>query len=182
MAWLAAQGCDLAVQPPRVDYYLRLNGDDSLGIKLREGRIEVKRRTQPGEIVRFGERAAGLVESWRKWSFGLREFDERLTDSGDWLGVWKARRLCFLAVGDDGRFSPHPGNLILQQGCACELTEVRLIGANEMWWTVGFEAFGQTANRRERLILAARQLLSQDSAPALAAENSYSYPSWLQNT
>ena len=41
-------------QPYRVDYYLRLSDRDSLGIKLREGRIEVKQRhRQHGEQMRL---------------------------------------------------------------------------------------------------------------------------------
>ncbi len=107
-AWFAARGCVSAVQPPRVDYYLRLNDDDSLGIKLREGRIEVKQRTHPGELVRFGKRTAGWLESWRKWGFGLAEYDASATTSERWLGVWKSRRLCVYGVGDDGRISTMP--------------------------------------------------------------------------
>ena len=40
-------------QPPRTDYYLRLGCDQSLGIKLREGRIE--RKVSGGKLKLFAQ-------------------------------------------------------------------------------------------------------------------------------
>ena len=62
----------------RVDYYLRLADGDSLGIKVREGRLEIKQRHRTYGMVEFHERATGLVEHWRKWSF-------QLAQASDWL-------------------------------------------------------------------------------------------------
>lgn len=179
-AWFTALGCVTAVQPPRIDYYLQLNDDDSLGVNLREGRIEVKQRAHPGELVRFGERSAGQVEAWRKWGFGLAEADENVTEAAQWIGVWKSRRWCVFAVGDDGRITPTSITTIPEQGCACELTKVRLTDTSEIWWSLGFEAFGGAAGRRERLRRVAQLFLKQDDAPILTADNSYSYLVWLQ--
>lgn len=179
LVWFAAQDCVTAVQPARVDYYLRLNRDDTLGIKLREGRIEVKQRTHPGEFIRFSEQTAGVAESWRKWSFGLAVADENVTESTQWVGVWKSRRWCLFEMGADGRFLPNPVNAMPEQGCACEMTQVRLMNTSEMWWTLGFEAFGAETGRRDRLLLVAKLFLEQANAPVLTVKNSYSYPTWL---
>jgi hypothetical protein len=179
----AAQVCIAPTQPPRTDYYLRLADSDSLGIKLRQGRIETKQREGTSTLVQLGERAAGQVESWRKWSFELVETGESVTDAAQWVGVWKARRWCLFTVGENGRIIPAPPTTILEQGCACELTDVRLADSSEPWWSLGFEAFGGTAvDRRERLLLVAKQFLRREDAPLLAAEHSYSYPKWLQMT
>lgn len=177
----AAQVCATPAQPPRTDYYLRLAEGDSLGIKLRQGRIEAKRREGMSQAVQLSERAAGQVESWRKWSFELAETEESVTDSVQWLGVWKARRWCLFTVGENGRITLAPTDAILDQGCACELTGIHLANSSEPWWSLGFESFGGTAvERRERLLSVARQFLGQAGAPSLPAEQSYSYPKWLQ--
>jgi hypothetical protein len=184
--WFTAYVCADPPPPPRVDYYLRLADDDSLGIKLRQGRIEIKQRTAQGELVRLDEQASGCVEAWRKWGFGLADAEATLTglvgDMAHWLGVGKSRRWCLFAVGENGRISPAPSGTMLEQGCACELTEVRFIHSAEKWWSLGFEAFGTDGNQREQLLLVAQYFLEQPYTPALSAENSYSYPKWLQIT
>lgn len=180
-AWFEAQVCTAPPQPPRTDYYLRLAEGDSLGIKLREGRIEAKQREGTSRLVQLDERAAGQAESWRKWSFELAEMGESAADAAQWAGVWKARRWCLFRVGENGRITPAPLDAILEQGCACELTEVRLIDTAELWWSLGFEAFGGTAvDRRGQLLHTAGYFLGQGNGPLLPIEQSYSYPKWLQ--
>lgn len=182
--WFTAHVCTDPPQPPRVDYYLRLDDDDSLGIKLRQGRIEIKQRAASGELVQLGERAVGQVEAWRKWGFALADADAHLAgladDAAHWLGVWKQRRWCLFDVGENGRITPAPMGTILERGCACELTEVRLTHAALPWWSLGFEAFGAAGDQRERLLQVAQQFLQLPHAPGLPAENSYSYPYWLR--
>lgn len=180
-AWFNTQVCGLPVQPPRTDFYLRLAEGAALGIKLRQGRIEVKQREGAGTAVQIGAQAAGLVESWCKWSFELAETGEGVTGTDQWIGVWKLRRWCLFGVGENGRITPALPDTIPEQGCACELTAVRLVGAAESWWSLGFESFGgTTAARRESLFVAAEQLLGRPGAPSLPVEQSYSYPQWLQ--
>lgn len=180
-AWFEACVSDMPAQLPRTDYYLRLAEGDSLGVKLRQGRIEVKQREEADTLIQLGERAAGRMESWRKWSFELVETGESVTDAAQWVGVWKARRWCLFTVGENGRITPAPAATILEQGYACELTDVHLVDSPERWWSLGFEAFGGTAvERQERLLHVARQFLGRKDAPPLAAGQSYSYPKWLQ--
>ena len=175
----AAQVCTVPAQPPRTDFYLQLDGNDSLGIKLREGRIEVKQRENEGALVQLGERSVGRIESWRKWPFELANAEHSVTEQ--WMGVWKSRRWCLFEVADNGRIIPAATTTILEKGCACELTEVRLIHSSEQWWSLGFEAFGgSAAARRVRLLEAARWFLKQGESPPLSGESSYSYPKWLQ--
>ncbi|MCB9420247.1 MAG: hypothetical protein H6667_10595 [Ardenticatenaceae bacterium] len=177
-AWFGAQVCAALSQPPRTDFYLQLDGDDSLGVKLREGRMEVKQREGAGVPVQLGEQAVGQMESWRKWSFGLADTGN-VTEQ--WVGVWKARRWCLFDVGENGRIIPTLPATVLEQGCACELTEIHLVDSPEPWWSLGLEAFGGTAvQRRERLLLVAKTFLTQPGAPSLPSEQSYSYPKWLQ--
>ncbi len=51
----------------RVDHYLLLPAAHELGIKLRDGRFEVKGRVGPPEPVELGG-ASGVIEGFAKWS------------------------------------------------------------------------------------------------------------------
>ncbi|MEE4256553.1 MAG: hypothetical protein V2I47_05925, partial [Bacteroidales bacterium] len=54
-------------------------------------------------------------------------------------------------------------------------------GADEAWWTMGFEAFGTIEKLRETLINVCN--ISLENCPlVLADDNCYSYPAWLKNT
>jgi hypothetical protein len=177
MVWFDKHVCSESAQPARIDYYLRLNENDSLGIKQRQGRIEAKQREREGGVVHLSSRAAGRLESWRKWSFDMAQTEASETY---WIGVEKSRRWCLFTVEENGRVTLASTTTTLEQGCACELTEIHLTDSLEQWWSLGFEAFGGTAvDRREKLLVVARQILKQDGVPLLTAEQSYGYPKWL---
>jgi hypothetical protein len=165
-----------------MDYYLRIDEGDGLGVKLREGRIEVKQRYGRQEMVRFGESAAGVVERWRKWSFRLAEsgiVEAALHGmSASWIGVRKERALRTFQVGGDRRVRAAPGGEVLGAGCGWEVAKVECAG--EVWWSVGFEAFGEEVERRDTLLSVADHILSAGEAPVLEQEDSYGYPRWLQ--
>jgi hypothetical protein len=110
----------------------------------------------------------------------LAEAEAGVMETSHWRGVWKRRRWCLFDVGENGRLIPASPNTILEQGCACELTEVHLADTTERWWSLGLEAFGAAAGRRDRLLRVARQLLESANVPLLTAADSYGYPAWLQ--
>jgi hypothetical protein len=167
-------------QPRRVDYYLRHVGIDSLGIKLREGRVEVKQRYRRCGVVRFHERVAGQVEHWRKWSFGLAESDGDLpgvsTLAPFWIRVEKRRTLRKYRIVGNGVMAVREGE-DFDQGCALELTSIR-VGRAE-WWSVGLEAFGEELVLEDALLLVAKHLLAVEEPPVLEVADSYGYPRWL---
>ena len=170
-------------QELRTDYYLRIAEGDFLGVKLREGRVEVKQRYQPGMTRQFGDRSSGLVEAWFKWGFGLDEGSEEVfrvkVFLDQWVGVNKERTLRKFQVIEDGRVEETSATDVIQTGCALELAQVHLEGVSDLWWSVGFEAFGETGKRRNALILVAEDVLSSEGAPVLKVEESFSYPRWL---
>lgn len=51
----------------REDVYLYSPKSDFLGIKIRQGRLEVKWRKAELGAVRFGDFVEGKVEKWGKW-------------------------------------------------------------------------------------------------------------------
>ena len=78
--WFNDQGLDFNYIPPRIDYYHIPSLKANLGIKLREGRIEVKQRfggPQPGQLSSC---CKGFYEEWIKWSFEIEEQDREQND------------------------------------------------------------------------------------------------------
>lgn len=169
-------------QPRRVDHYLRLGETESLGIKLREGRIEIKQRHRPHGVVRFHERAAGLVEGWRKWSLPLAGVGEglahALVPASAWIAVQKERSLRIYGMGSGGLLFPVPGVAYPEQGCGVELAAVEVGGA--VWWSLAFEAFGDESSLQENLVSAVEDLFAREGVPLLLeAQASCGYPRWL---
>jgi hypothetical protein len=169
-------------QPRRVDHYLRLGQRDSIGIKLRQGRIEIKRRHHRHGVVRFHDQLAGVVEGWRKWSLPLAalggDLANAVTPASSWIAVQKARMLRKYQIVGEGQLVSVPADVFPAQGCSVELTGVR--ARETTWWTLAFEAFGKESSRHSNLVLAVENVLAGESVPFLLdARDSYGYPRWL---
>jgi hypothetical protein len=125
-------------EPGREDRYLQLADIDSLGIKLREDRIEIKQRVGQQSLVRFHERVAGIVEHWRKWSFELAESGSALSSAAvpaaSWIPVRKERRLRRYRVADDGDAVALSSSAPPDRGCELELTSVDVAGGPGGRW------------------------------------------------
>lgn len=178
--WLAQVPGIPDQQPIRTDHYLRLAGDDSLGIKLREGRLEIKQRLDRHGIVSFDQRVAGLLQTWRKWSFPLAPVGGPSGVPGpasSWIAVHKERRLHRYALLDQNRLVSAATDRYPPQGCDLELA--RLSAARQRWWTLALEAFGPEGTLGDTVLLAGQRLFSYADPPQLEARSSWSYPTWL---
>lgn len=171
-------------QPTRIDYYLRLASNDDLGIKLREGRIEIKQRAEQYGVEQLHARVHGLVEGWRKWSFGVSDLGSGLGDlTGPrpaWIAIRKARRLRRYGVTDAGEIIAIAGAEIAPQGCNIELAEITLHG--KTWWSLAFETFGPEATLHATFTRVVQHVLRGNTVPHLDADHSYGYAHWMQNT
>jgi hypothetical protein len=176
-AWYGRIGPLPEEQPIRVDHYLHLPDHDSLGIKLREGRLEIKQRQRQVGVVRFDEQLAGLVERWRKWSFSLAHNEPTVPEpNGAWIAVEKRRRLRRYRVTADRQVevaSAEPA-----QGCELELSRIK--AADQQWWSLCFEAFGDEATLQENLRQVVNHVLAASEPPILKANASCGYPVWLR--
>lgn len=187
--WLARTSRLPAAQPPRQDHYLRLDGQPALGIKLREGNLEVKTRLEDPREVALGPRAVGRVARWRKWSFplaqgtapeaggGTTSLERLLVPAPSWIAVDKARRLAAYRVGGGMEAAIVPLGVPLTLGCEFELSCVRAGG--EEWWSVCFEAFGQESDLERALRAVTAGVLGHGWPVALDVEFSFGYPAWL---
>jgi hypothetical protein len=179
-AWFAAERPRPEPQPPRVDHYLIVRDTDGLGIKLREGRLEIKQRYGQGATMAFAGNASGTVELWRKWGFSLTSYGldgESFETLDTWVAVQKARQLRNYAVRG-GALEAVPAFTTPGRSCSVELTEV--LARDHTWWTLGFEAVGNGRHLKETLHAVARSFLAQERSPTLRTADAYGYPRWLQ--
>ncbi|MGB3544970.1 hypothetical protein [Rubrivirga sp.] len=147
----------------RTDLYLAPTSD-ALGVKLRDGRVEAKRRTGTLGLLDL-EGGPVEVEAWAKWSFetptALESRQASEANEAGWIPVEKTRR------------QRHA------DGCALELSRIVLEG--EDWWSVCLEATGaDDAERRSALEAGARRWLAIEDAPSLASSDAAGYPAWLR--
>jgi len=181
LEWFQAGGSHPYEPFSRTDYYLRRPAGDTLGIKLREGRIEIKQRQREYGLQRLHQRVAGQVEGWGKWSFALAGADSGISgvvaSDPAWVGVKKERRLRVYQLTADKEVIATSAGENPAQGCGVELTQVSV--GEQVWWSLGFEAFGVESTQQDSLLRIARHVLSASEPPALDAQDSRSYPQWL---
>jgi hypothetical protein len=175
-AWFQLRAGQPEEQPYRVDHYLRPADGESLGIKLREGRLEVKKRRRELGVFCFHERIAGRVEHWHKWSFAFAPDVSSLTRPS-WIGVGKERRLYRYQLTGDHQLKAISTPDYTRPGCDLELTSVSI--ADQAWWSLGLEAHGDERSIQDMLFLVAPQVFTAGQPPALQASDSYGYPRWL---
>jgi hypothetical protein len=187
LAWYHDDTRHVDLQPRRVDHYLPLPGSDSLGVKLREGRIEVKQRHQAYGLARLDERVEGRAEGWRKWSFPLSgggsPQPQRSETPPGWTSVCKERALARYRLTEDRVPVPVPAGELFQRGCDLELARVQVNAQVEAWWTLALEAFGEEQGLVADLLAVAAQVFAvteAKEAPILQAGDSLSYPAWLR--
>ncbi len=187
--WFARRGLHFhpGSESLRCDFYLRQPRRRDLGIKLREGNIEVKERTRSRGIRRFSASVAGRVEYWRKWSFRLASTREGGTDEvlaitrganpKDWIPVFKDRLLILYEIREEGRVVLLDQPFHLQEGCGIELTRIQSRG--HTWFTFGLEAFSAGQHTGRNLRSAMDAFLADVPDLVLPEEQSMSYPAFL---
>jgi hypothetical protein len=181
VTWLAEKVNGPVAQPMRQDHYLRLPGNGALGIKLREGGMEIKRREGASQAVTFGPRVAGLAERWRKWRFDLAGGQEAagfLIPPGAWVTVEKRRYLQRYRLEDGNGLESIDLGQGAEQGCEFEVSSLQ--AGSRTWWSVCFEAFGRESSLETNLMASAGHVLGDDWPLPLGLDRSYGYPTWLE--
>jgi len=174
------QGAQPISQPPRTDTYLLEADNTSLGIKLRQGRIEIKQRLEVFGHVNFGQDIHGVIERWRKWSFMIAPEQNNLlcpaTLGITWIDVHKRRSLYNYQIkGQRIECVPLPD--YSSGGCNFELTRIHIAG--KTCWSLGLEAFGDENSNYNRLEIVAKYIFTKSLTHSLNAQDSYGYPQWL---
>lgn len=178
--WFIGLNDNYINQPERTDYYLDLKSDDLLGIKLREGRVEIKQQTQHIGNISPGKNVIGLAEKWQKWSFELNEANNIISIEqfgNEWLAVTKNRILVNYGISEDSIASQKEPTLY-KNGCITEITSIKI--NNENWWSLGLESYGEENRLLDNLVLISHLILSDKSNIRLALDESMSYPCWIK--
>jgi hypothetical protein len=168
--------------PARVDIYLTVAGDPDLGVKIREGRLEIKHRTSRYGSFNFRSQVSGILEGWEKWGFEITErfYNRNVKDMDGWVEVRKLRWLKRFQITKDKRVKPIYPNIQIDQGCEWEISKVQLSGLDSIWWSTAFEAYGgNSETRRKALIEVVEKFLKPTKNLNYSKENSLSYPAWL---
>jgi hypothetical protein len=167
----------------RDDEYLVFPGSASVGVKLRQERFEIKALVSPPRTITIGHGIAGRTDQWVKWSFAhesLKQLLPAFLESGQWVTVTKKRYLRRFSAGaaisevDQG---DRPG-----KGCNVELTRIEVKMEPSVWFSLGFEAFGEQSEVARILEETLRVFFTEHGQPPgvkLEETNSLSYPVWL---
>ena len=169
------------VSSERSDWYLVFPGCESLGVKQREGKFEIKAIRGASETVHYTRHISARSDAWAKWSYGEKGVDawiaELQKDRGGWVEVTKKRWLRRFSL--DGQILQEVDTTVYpDEGCHVELTAVR-VGDSD-WWTIGLEGFGEMHRVRRNLSLVAEYFFEENEPPwPLDTSCSCSYPVWL---
>lgn len=143
--WFEENGFSFENANTRTDYYLPLKDQDDIGIKLREGNIEIKQRTSRSPKEKLAKSVKGYFEHYIKWSFTSAEEDPLFQEIIEeekyhWLAVRKERIGFKLKENKNGSIIRVKMDEYLEYGCQVEYTRLKIKG--ELWYTLGLEWFG----------------------------------------
>lgn len=180
LSWFEKHGYDFDSAEPRTDYYLISNLKNDLGVKLREGSIELKQRKSNPEAITFSATVTGFSEEWVKWSFNFREDDiesEKILKnaSDQWMPVKKKRIQVKLGDGDVNQVADS-GNL-MDAGCLMEYTWLWL--QKKIFYSFAVEAFGSGPEKLRSSLLQHPFLLQILKNFTFSEKDSFGYPEFL---
>ncbi len=145
MSWFTKIHPKVWTEAEHTDFYYSLPNDDTIGIKLRENRIEIKKRQAVEKPVRFTPQTTGAIETWEKWSVALRpveiNFNEIAADP-IWFGIRKRRNLQRYQLTESLIPVTIAYDRRVPQGFTLELSQITI--RQERWWTIAFEFYGIT--------------------------------------
>ena len=173
---------DASGEGTRKDLYLRDPEQVELGIKVRRSGEPDERLEVKSLVDRRGEASPiGPVTIWSKSASEalriggaptiLTRKRRRLRKYG-----WDGAALAEIALDETEK--PRDGGKP-EAGCNVEFTRVTVEGLEEVWWTLGFEAFGKLGDIEGILRACIAQCLSAGPLPADGDSRPASYPEWL---
>lgn len=187
-SWFEADGLHRD-EGARVDDYLVLPRCATTGIKIRDGRFEVKAATGRPAMVEMPNGMRGFKGTWVKWSrkAGDAAAVRSLITGADEtvLSIEKRRSLRLISLEGDAPVEIRPGERQLVQGCQVESTILRAaplgrdLAAAAHWWSLSLEAFGEIDDIVVNLDEVTGYLFRDDIGIAADERDSMSYPAWL---
>lgn len=178
--WLQHLNGVFEEQEPRIDVYQVLPDQMNLGIKLREGRMEIKKRLAFQHSF-TSENIHGKLETWIKWSSkteeGIPSYNTMFDDVSHWIRIEKKRILQKFEITRKKQLTLYPDNGFPEAGIAIELANLKV--QEHPWWTFALECFGPMERVATDLLSVAPALLENNVSTQLTKDNSYGYPEWI---
>lgn len=168
----------------REDEYLPFPDSDTVGVKQRQGKFEIKALVAgPRPYALPAYAVVGRMDQWVKWSFASQltgQLEAELSEAGPWQQVVKNRYLQKY-VFDAGHIIAVSPDQRPDVGCNIELTQLTVKANAQTWLTFGFEAFGPPSHVIAILDEAVAHFFAlHKRAPLeLDGRDSLSYPAWL---
>lgn len=127
----------------RTDRYLNRKSE-SIGIKIREGRMEIKVMVETHQHTFKSQR--WTIEDWVKCSYedsaaSLKKLSKIDSDIFSWIDISKKRKQKIFRITGKA-VTPVDFNEQISQGCTLEYTSLK-IHKTIPYYTLGFEAFGK---------------------------------------
>jgi hypothetical protein len=165
----------------RTDTYLFQPAVNDFGIKLREGKLEIKWR-QFAEPYQAAYGVTGQIERWHKWDWSdpvgatHKDVGAFSVPGGPWITVGKERRQ--RKYRWEKKFVPAYPKEVLDNGVAIEITALKFQARK--YSTVLIESFAAELNTQRQLLAAGIEYLWRTyPQPVPSQECSYGYPQWL---
>jgi hypothetical protein len=168
------------------DVYLLVPRGDDMGIKWREGELQIKGRVSCIGTRVFCGRHQGKVERWMKWSYAdIPAAYQRLFATREETGlitaaVRKTRALRKLRLdtftGEAQEIDP---NTFVNRGLHLDLTDLEVAG--KTYCSLAVEAFPDDSAMDAAFTQALEAFLDGLAEPVLSAAQSQSYPAFLRD-
>ena len=178
----AVHGGPHAAPPGRVDRYLIDKCQVELGIKARGGRdgVEIKGLVDARAADLSSGPFTGPIEIWSKWWTNALSLDANRTvaiEKRRWMRAFDLSGTSTVDATSHVAEWFSGSRPIPSRGCNVEVTRVT-VPDGQVWWTMGFEAYGALSTVAADVIVVA-DLMSSRTPPPLSGAKCQSYPSWL---
>jgi hypothetical protein len=192
VSWFNTLGKPLGKPDARSDFYLQSIAAD-LGVKLRQGNLEVKYRQQQLEAIEWAANlaegssdrdrqlyqlfASSKVEYWTKWICNDRAVPSSGTGTQGWIQVDKVRSQRLYRVEFDESIESIEIDTPRSDAAAIELTQLHLL--EQDWWTIACEYLGNNISIDRQFIPLVKSLLIAYPASTTTPLVCCGYPQWL---
>ena len=168
------------------DAYLIVPGAADIGIKWREGQLQIKGLECSLGTQKFIGKFEGKVERWIKWGYEGKPIENAFTPWFDPTSVApqiiEVHKTRFLRKVRLNPFSPAAievdSKTLIDRGGALEVTDLRVRG--QAFTSVAFEAFPNDSGMHGDFTALVNAFLGKLSGVELKESNSMSYPEWMQ--
>ena len=176
---------------PRQDIYLVVTDRDDIGLKVREGRFEIKTRDKAGIGRSFNDgKIGGVYEDWKKETWDYKDRIGEIStpfEEGNRVRIVKARTQLKFEF-NSSRLTPVRMDLYPDSAIILEITELFSQAISKeakdrgdylapvRGWTIGCEAIAKSGDIEQVFMKGISEIFKSYNGPDLKEERSYGYP------